>query len=565
MNMPRAFSCSECGQHYQVVGAWGEHRGPQAFCSDSCLELHLARCGGSKPLKKLQTGPYDGRHQAGEGFVQRAASHSEAEFCIFLLIIRGIASSEFVKRLISINNIKEKVEALSGAENGNMLDNFLLATDICRMATRNEITTQSKPQIIQKVLGVCELLKKAAGISKGDSSSDSQIYSLIARNTIDTLIELHLKPLPCKDTSSRKEAAPPTHLLFVDFEQHAFHESHLVVKESPLLEYEVRLLSYRADFKDISINEIINSLNNGCISSPNFILVEKTKHFSDTGEAIISLRILQEFEPAGSVLQSEVFLSRMVKKNQFCSKQSVITLHIHFSNTAFGQEMDFCFQIVDQSDLFEVEELVSVQLRKLFAPYSAEERRLLYFKFTNSLFCSSISSRMWLEGRNDRFQVIQYNASPSDLEFDHESEDLLYTRDEIEFMRRHKSELLSQTIVKEAAHLADASISQVIKQFQMLVCSVFEPRDRIGLTAEEKTALRCLRLLKVLKLRNVYLDDLHPISFVFPPMDPHQSELRQFRYLPSEGEMAQRPTLLREPSSSSYFLLRVEDQVAGSE
>ena len=69
----------------------------------------------------------------------------------------------------------------------------------------------------------------------------------------------------------------------------------------------------------------------------------------------------------------------------------------------------------------------------------------------------------------------------------------------------------------------------------------------------------------MLKLRNVYLDDLHPISFVFPPMDPHQSELRQFRYLPSEGEMAQRPTLLREPSSSSYFLLRVEDQVAGSE
>lgn len=549
MNMPRAFRCSECGQQYQAVGGWGELREAQSFCSDSCLELRLARGGARRPLKKLQAGPPGERPALGEGFVQRVASHSEAEFCLFLQIIRGIGCSDFMKRLISTENIKQRVEVLSSAANGSLLDNFLLAADVCRLAARYETTIQTKAQITQRVLRVCELLKRATGIDRGDCSSDAEIFSLIARNTIDTLIELHLQPSPREDVGGLEDRVPPAHLLFVDVDQFAFFESHLLVKESPLLEYQVRLLSYRADFKDISITQITNALNCGCITPPNFVLVEKTKLASDTGAASISLRLLQDFEPAGSVLQSEVFLSRAVRKKLAWSQQAAVTLHIHFSAAAFGQEMDFCFQIFDESDLQQVQELVSAQLRKKFAPYSADELKLLFFKFNNILFCKSVSLGVWFSGRSDQFRVVQYIASPADLEFDHQNEDLLYARDEIEFVRRHQGELLSQTIVKEAAQLADVPRPQVIRRFQKLLSSVTEPKDQFCLTVEEKSALRCLRLLKVLEKRDVRLEDLHSTSFVFGPQDPPKiGEWRVSSPMASNEPVAPKQLRLRESS-----------------
>ncbi len=480
----------------------------------------MASSGASRPVKKLQVGPAGTRRVFGEGFEQRVASHSEAEFCLFLQIIRGIACSGFMKRLLSPDNIKLKVEALSKAADGSLLDNFLLAADICRLAAREETTSQPKSQIKQRVVEVCHLLKRAAGATPEDWFLDGQIYSLIARNTIDTLVELHLQPSPRPEQTRRKDATPPTHLLFVDVEQFAFFEKLLLIKEQPLLEYEARLLSYRADFKDIKINQITNALNFGCVCLPNFILLEKTKSSSDTGETNISLRLLQDHESVWSVLQSEVLLSRKVTKNRVSRALAAFTLHIHFTALEFGQEMDFCFQIFDEGDLHEVEELVSVQLRKLFAPHCSVQQSLLNFKFNNPLFRKSINSPVWFAGRSDSFRVIQYIASASDIGFDHENEDLLYARDEIEFVRRHHKELLSQAIIREVSRILEAvPVPQIIRQFQKLLSSVSEYDGRARLSTEEKTSLRCLRLLRVLEKRLARLEDLHPSSFVFPPLE----------------------------------------------
>ena len=180
--------------------------------------------------------------------------------------------------------------------------------------------------------------------------------------------------------------------------------------------------------------------------------------------------------------------------------------------------------------------VVSVQLRKLFTPFCSDEWKLLVFKFNNKLFCKSISLGVWFAGRYDTFRVVQYVASPKDLEFDHEKEDLLYARDEIEFVRRHKGELLSKEIVREAAQLAEVPVPQVIRRFQRLLGSVAEPTSQSSLSTKEKSVLRCLRLLRVLEKREVGLQDLHPTSFVFPPLDPPKiDEWRVARLLAETG------------------------------
>jgi hypothetical protein len=460
-----------------------------------------------------------------------------------------------MKRLISTDNIKQTVDALSRRVDRTVTENFLLATELCLLAAKKEVSREQEAQITQKVLGVCGKLKRVTGIPQADCSMDSQIYSLIARNTIDTLVELHLQPLPKLDSSKNRETPPPMHLLFVDMDHFAFFESHLLVREAPQLEYQVRLLSYRADFKDIQVNQITNTLNNGCIGSPNFILVEKTKNICDNGETSISLRLIEDFEPVGSILQSEVLLSRQVGKNRALNAEAPFTLHVHFDSAHFGQEMDFCFQILYQRDLLEVQELVSVQLTRLFAAQSFRGGKLLIFKFNNPLFFKSIGSPLWFARRSDEFRVIMYNASPNDIELDQQSEQLLYPRDEIELVRRQSKQLLSQVIVRETVRLTKTSVHQVTKQYQKLISSVFERKDRFSLATEDLAGLRLLRLLKILDRGTARLEDLHPFSFVFPPLDPPmKGEWMSVNRKCERERVSRLPTpqgTYREPSDSS--------------
>ena len=527
--------CLQCGFKYQTIGVKENKTDGGSFCSSECLLDNLSRVGGEIGIKKLFGQESEGYSNVLIRLQEFYRDRSQTEYEFFLYRTRAVLSCKILKVLLSQENVilKSKIlEKIPGNE--KYLQDYFFTIGICKLSLGEEMSDEMKNWLNSRILGVLNTVKCEFKKPDKGAHQDKEIYMNIMKSTIDSLMNFHVEP-SSQTPIDRKKRRPVNHIQFINCEDVKINKAHIKIKQSPFSQIKIDLLSLDMEFDDIIFEHIIREIENRySFSLPNgFTLLEKSKHRDDNNKISINIRPICRFEKAKKLLQfppnKEIILSRRIGSfNKKTEKR--LTVHFYFGPEYFGNEMDFCFDISGPGDIPEAQNLISRYLVEHFSNEAAlvTSESLITFDVSDQLksLCSDINDLV-MENRSDCHRIIQILVIPSHITLNWTLEEHLYRNQEIDIIKKHprRGDLFTD-IKNDISYLTCAKPKKINKMIDHISRSV--PIFQIlnaQLNFEEKLLLRMFRFRNLLKSSEVKINNLHPISFVFPPMNDSYSKI----------------------------------------
>ena len=492
----------------------------QSFCDADHLDSYLRSQSVSKSNKKLKVVGLADNPDLMETSLEQISSATEAEFIFFLYQLRTLCCTDMVRQLMAKENLGAKYQELRSSQPNSLNDLFFL-TDIFKFALGKEMPEQNQAFIVKRIQSIFKEAKTTSlNPSEDNINVDRAIYFMIVKNTIDTLVNLHIadpiqNTLVTHSSESTKGgqkivrqavAEPPGALQYLSLEDLELKKKTIIVREGYYAEHHVQLTSRMPDFRDISVRQLMDSLRNYVYCEPDFLLAEKITKVDLVGNESSRLRVLNAKETLNGLLNKDILILRNFRKLPTTPVSELITIDVCMPSAVFGQTLHFAFNILKADDLEALQDLITTELQRYYLPTDAQHSPY-QVKMKNISARTKELKDAITSGEMKKKGVFQIELRLDDIKFKPENEEALYSKAELEFFSSNLNSIYSDKFLTEAASFFSLTPVELKKTIEKLddQCS---------------THLKVGRILRSIlvgdKLRD--LECLHKHSFLFPPL-----------------------------------------------
>lgn len=475
----------------------------ECFCSDAHLDSYMAAIG-AKAAKKLKLPDDMDYRKKAEVYLEDVSSPEEAELMYFFYTLRAICKCAIVDSLLAPDAIKLRIQEMQQAQKTKLMHDLFFIRDIFRLAKNEQMSTNIQAFVMQRIQLIFQDAKASAQGIPDNAAFDREIYRMIIKNTVETLFELFAAPEGSDNINRTTIDQPPsTALHLMDLrevpEQPAMT---LAVQEGPLRKITVKIL--HPDW--ITISRLEETIRAEELSIVDFILLEKKIKQQLTGVEVIEMRLLDPTTRASSL--EDVHLARNFTRNTKYDPRDHVTIHIHFGEKLFNQEIDFLYNITSEVSLSHVLERASVDLRRFLLPLEISGMKILMIKLLEQEKFEEALRTMFASTNNNHFRVLQINLLPSDLWFNKDKEEQIYPKFELQFFDSFKNDVFSERFLNDLAGIISKPAEDLKAALEAAV------KEGAFELPQNLRTLRYCRLIQLIE-RKRSLKDLHKLSFLF--------------------------------------------------
>ncbi len=502
MMQSQTLECSTCHRQLETFLAKRPITSKEeCFCSEAHLDSYIANIG-TKAVKKLKIPDDLDYRKKAEVYLEDVSSPEEAELMYFFYTLRGICKCTIVEKLISPDAIKLRIQELQQSQQTKLMQDLFFIRDIFRLAKNESMTQNIQAFVMQRIQMIFMDAKNSAQGIPDNAAFDREIYRMIIKNTVETLFELY--SAENNGTYSRMlfEQPPATALHLMDLrdvpEQPVLA---LAIHEGPMKVYSVKVI--HPDM--ITISRIEETVRAEELSIIDFIILEKKVKQHLTGFEVVEMRLLDPIIRASGL--GELHVARNLNGIVRYDPKQHVTIHIHFNEKYFNQEMDFLFNISPSDQLSHVLERVSAELRRVLLPRKIADRKIILLQLKEQAkFEESLKSLF--SSKNQSFRLLQIDISPSDIWFDRDQERTIYPEFELQLFESFRSEVILDRFLTDLAGL----ISKPLDELRGTLNSLLR-EDQINIS-QRLLENRYCRLIQLIE-RKRSIKDLHKFSFLF--------------------------------------------------
>lgn len=524
--------CTVCGIEEDILLTHPQQRiSGDHYCSELHLQTHTEDSTNDPPRKELKLHSGFEEHVEPEILAEQVKTAYDAEFMFFLFTIRALCSSDLAKSLLTKDNLSTTYKLLQREQQTKKIHDFLFITDIFKLALKKDIPAANKTFVVQRVQSILKDAKIAAlGSDQAPPEIEREIYSMIAKNTLDTFVDIHVaRPL----ASSQGQVAAMHSLTISEV---PIYRRVLDLVESPDKIHKIHVTSLERNYSDILIQNIADTVRSESLEVSDFCIVHKSKRLDLLGDETIQIRRVAVGETIEDWTNGHTYLlaRNIGLKGRFDPRNS-ITVHVHFGSPTFEKEIDLCYNIPVGGSLEEVENRVTQTLNAVFVHERVDPANpVIKFILPEGLRDGSGFSSLF-KGRDDEAKVIQIEASIGNIVFDLSREHLIYSPDENRFFQSFVKDIQTPKYLEDLSELTGLSKDEVEGEMKRLI--IESSLERLSVEAQETVvSLRCCRIL-LLAYRTHSLEGLHHLSFLFTDNHhiPSASLARQKGIIPQDA------------------------------
>ena len=509
------------------------------YCSISCYEAYIESNKNSN-FKDLFACLVE-KEGGLQVWLEECSSKPQAEFIFFLQLLRSISECDIMKLVLSRDNLLQRFNSLQSLMNKRTLCDFLFSTDIMKLSLNIQMTPERVNHVISQLWEIAvearERIKSPdedLSINDQIDSVDREIFHAIAKTTIDNILNLgtetNLKSTEQKmdifslrteilSSSSRdimmtenafKDRSEQKGLFFVDLEDDFLKSFSLILRDNCSVHRRFNILEEESEPSQVTFQNIAEVLcREEMKSNTNFVFLKKHTDIDPINGIITRYKLVDFSDTIIKYVDKEVFIAHGTRPDQVYDKKCHFLLLFNFPAEYFLKPLEFCYFVNSPLEIPIVLQFIEKNLTQEYLPLDSTASLRLNLQ---SIISRTNALKEFFASRMTDHKIISIEILPTDIVFEAEDEESIYSKEEIEYFKACEQDVRSEKFLMNLAKSASVELPDLMRLFRQVLCD-----DTLLKYADQKAdrlrAYRCLRVARVLALGK-HGFTIHHLSFI---------------------------------------------------
>jgi hypothetical protein len=535
-------TCEHCARDLKVIAESKQTRSlgicGQGYCSATCYQISMDKLKSLKHDRQSETSLI--KDSSLNVCLEECPKIAQAEFIFFLHLLRSISECDIMKLILSRDSLVDRFHALKLTPNKKAFADFIFSTDIMKLALKVQMPADRTNYVVSRLWEIAgEAREKLMGSEEDGEEQmdfvDREIFQAIAKTAIDNILDLGTENSQVKDIgeleaskslynsqatngkeSMIKENSHKSELhglYFLELEEDPLKRATFTVKDNGGNQKRIIITSEEPDFSDVTFKVVADKIcNEDLLPSLDFVFVKRYQYSQPEQDEIPTNRFsVIEFEQRTWVEPGEeIFLAHSLRPGVGYSQVNHFVLNLNFPTEYFVKEADYFFYLHSPAEASRLQDVVSSYLCREFLPIGSKAK--LSLRISNLEERLTALRDLCISHMSDH-KVVFIEVLPSDIMFEAEDEETIYSQEEIERYKTCEQEVRNERFLLNLALKACLDLSTLRMCLQSILCD-----KSLSILPDQKADMlriyRCLRIVRLLSNATAGYQ-LHNLSFVF--------------------------------------------------